>query len=341
MNKNDSKIYSEMDNIFCYNSKKFFILTLPKIASSWIHELFLKYKDIGDRPFDDTLSNNFNMCSLTLKIGELDNNVSDDVREFANEWENLINGKSSHKDFIFLMRDPIDKFVTGAMQDDIFNNFKINSSDILESLNMHSNKDELNVFWEFHKNQTQYNEDIEWWHDIDLRWPIEVYNVMSTLIDNIVTNWILNIDNLKYFKTGHKSTHLFTYYKILFISKIDKNKLTILDIDSENLGSFLKSKYNIPLNDDDIFKINPTTIVIKHMIKKSMVKHIDIINSVLSNDILLYCDLKNHLYSKKVTPDSLWYDRLYKDSKNWDITQLNENVGGEHGFDKLHSIKIT
>jgi hypothetical protein len=303
---------SILHNVFCYKSNNFYILTLPKIASSWVYELFLNNPKFRDIPIDSVKNidnNNVNINQLNL-FTEYDTiNASHDVIEFSKDWENMVMGNSSDKDFIFLMRDPIDKFITGIMQDVVFQNFKMNSPHILDILKTYPDKKELDDFFKFHKENTIPEND-EWWHTPNLQWPDCAYSVIMYIVDVILSKWLSDIDNMIDYRSGHSSLNLFLYYKILFNSNVDLNKIKILDIDAENIYDFLIKKYKMDVKIEHKEKFNPTAIVFKDIVKSSIKKYENLLISVLSIDILLYCDLHNHLYSSNITPEELWNTKL-------------------------------
>jgi hypothetical protein len=63
------------------------------------------------------------------------------------------------------------------------------------------------------------------------------------------------------------------YYKILFNSNVDLNKIKILDIDAENIYDFLIKKYKMDVSIEHNEKYNPTAIVFKDIVKSSMKKY--------------------------------------------------------------------
>lgn len=306
---------SILQNVFCYKSKNFYILTLPKIASSWVYELFFnnpKFRDVPVDKLKNIDNNNVNINQLNL-LSQYDViNVSHDVIEFSKDWETMVTGNSSNKDFIFLMRDPIDKFITGIMQDVVFQDFKMDAPPILEILKTYPNKTELDDFLKFHKKKTVMENTDEWWHIPTVVWPKYVYDVMFYIVNNILTKWFSDITNISEYRKGHSSLNLFLCYKILFNSNVDVSKIKILDINTEDIYDFLIETYKIDVNINYKEKSNPSAIIFKDIVKSSMKKYEDLLISVLSIDILLYCDLHNHLYSTDLTPEILWYEKILK-----------------------------
>jgi hypothetical protein len=303
-----------LSDIFCYKAKDFYLLTIPKIASSWAYQLFLHNKGLRDVPIEEIYKNEKNTVDinqLNFTIPQYDEELSFDVCSFTKDWNLLLENKSNI-DFIFLMRDPISKFTTGVMQDVIFNNFSMSSPHIIEILEKYPNKEELNQFYQFNKSKIT-DENEEWWNILDLNWDIAIYNVMFFIVENIIDNWITNIENIIEYRKGHKNMNLFFYYKLLFNSNIDKTKIKILDIDKENTYDYLINKYNLTLtNLESKYKFNETASIFKKIIKKSMLKHEELMSSIFYVDLLLYCDIHNYLYLEQITPEKVWFDSLLK-----------------------------
>jgi hypothetical protein len=301
-----------LSSIFCYKSKKFYILTLPKIASSWLYEVFLNNHNLRDIPKNKLKNkddNSVGINQITLNTAFNPNEVSYDIIEFSKDWANLIDGSVIDSDVIFLMRDPIDKFITGIMQDFIFKEFKMNSPHILKILNTYPNKKELEQFFVFDKENTPQLND-EWWHNPGMYWPEYTYNVMYYIVSSILENWISDVDNIQDYRQSHSSLNLFLYYKILFNSNIKKDTIKIVDIDTENIYDYLVKNYNMPIHNDFNTKLNPTADVFKKIVKTSIKKYENILRVILMMDVLMYCDIHNYIYSSNITPDELWDTKL-------------------------------
>lgn len=300
--------FTNVDGILCFSSKKFFIATLPKIASSWLHEVY-KNNDIWDLPENTILtgSNSVLINQINLE-SKLYDKPSYHVVEFSKEWNNLIHGNTTDKDFIFLIRNPIEKFIVGFMQELIYQKLILDSPDMIDLLEKYENKDDLKVFYWYKNNQIVNYKNRDWWHVPKEDWTIEIYNVISYLLKNVIDIWIpyhLNTQNIKELRNGHMTTNLFLCYKMIFNSKIDKNKLFILDIDKENIFNYINKNYDLDLNDSYNRKINDSVPILKNIIKQHMLKYKNVIDTIFAYDILLYCDLYNHLYSDNITPEVL------------------------------------
>jgi len=312
--KQNTKL-SMLSDIFCYKAKNFYILTIPKVASSWVYQLFLNNEGLRDIPKNEIHKNDNN----TIGINQLNFNTdiyksdetSYDTIKFEEDW-NLFLQNKSEVDFIFLMRDPISKFITGLMQDVILHNFKMDSPHIIEILKRYPYIDAFNEFNQFNKSKIADGNE-EWWNILDLKWNDSIYNVMYFIVKNIVDKWMGDVDNIVHYRNGHKNVNLFLYYKLIFNSKINKNKIKILDIDTENIYDYLVDKYNLDLvHTESKFKFNETASIFKKIIKKSMLKHEELISSMFYLDLLVYCDIHNYLYSEQITPETVWFDSLLK-----------------------------
>ena len=313
-NINQNTRITLLQDLFCYKAKDFYLLTIQKIASSLAYQLFLHnegLRDVSKSEIHKNEKNTVDINQLNFTIPKYDDELSFDVNSFTNDWNLLLENKSN-TDFIFLMRDPINKFTTGVMQDVIFNNFSMSSPHIIEILEKYPNKEELNQFYEFNKvNILNGNE--EWWNILDLNWDIFTYNVMFFIVENMIDEWFSNVENIIEYRKGHKNMNLFFYNKLLFNSNIDKTKIKILDIDKENIYDYLVNKYDLTLtNSESKYKFNQTASVFKKIIKKSMLKYDELMSSIFYVDLLLYCDIYNYLYSEQITPEKIWFDSLLK-----------------------------
>lgn len=83
-----------------FESKKFYLQTTAKTASSWCNNKF------GD-------PNNISFKINTLKgySGATEKDDSEQTK-YVKDWNSLMNGKSCKKDFVFLIRNPLEKVAT-------------------------------------------------------------------------------------------------------------------------------------------------------------------------------------------------------------------------------------
>lgn len=297
--------------LFCYQHKSFYIFSLPKIASSWLYQFFKKINgyDFSSELFDANVVN-IDENTLTLSVNQNDNITSFIPKDILNDWNSEKSGIVTNKDFIFLIRNPIDKFFGGFMQDVILpkfhhdrNRYLLDSPENLEIIKNYSNKHHLNQFIEYNRTASIINSN--WFLNLNNR-PSFVHDVISYLIDSYVDKFFSNPNNIKHYRTDHKTSNLFLCYKLLFNSNF--NKIKIIDIDIEDINSVLTNNYNIDIS--LIGRINQTNDVFKSIVEASIVRYFDIISILIETDILLYCDILNKVYGLNLTPTNLYNKKI-------------------------------
>lgn len=276
-----------LNSLYFYEYKNFYILTQPKVASSWLHDLYFN---------SNTKKENlrfFYVNQLTLEL--IPNDALTD--EFVDDWYKLINNETPKKDFIFLMRDPLSKIVTGLMQDVIYSKLLIEVTNINNHQNL--SLEEINKFNNFHSKQNEF----EWWRNTNIELNSDIERILFILVDTLIQKWFKDPQNIIELRNGHKSTNYFLLYKIL------KNniKSKIIDIEKENIFDFIQQTYNF--NADVVFKKprNKTPLGIKNITLESIKKnnlHF-YLSTYLQTDILIYCDIFNSIYNTDLSINKL------------------------------------
>jgi hypothetical protein len=303
-----------MDNeilpCFCYQTKHFYIITLPKVASSWLFDITHTYPEIMDIDSKNEFwasTLNFNQINLSIsRDGELS---SYNFEQLQDDWYKLINGNNQlTRKFIFLMRNPVNKFVSGTMQDILYQNkenpdsdpLDMNSSEFLQHFTDYPYPEQLekikllnSKYSNSEKNTHWWTQEGEWWSDTDL---IEViyYWIRKKLYTFFKKGF-----NVRDYKSDHNASNIYLYHKILFNSNIDKNKIKILDIERENIYDYLISETNLGDHVSDITykeERNKTGKTFKKMIIRNMKEYIDLIEIVLKENVLMYIDIYIKLY---------------------------------------------
>jgi hypothetical protein len=112
-----------------YHLKNHWVINQPKIASSYMdsyqennqasHGNFdpHSFKLLGIFPYDD-LENQYSNENDKNPKKFNENKIA---YEFSQDWNNLINNQPTKRKFIFLVRNPIQKFIAGLIQDFIMN----------------------------------------------------------------------------------------------------------------------------------------------------------------------------------------------------------------------------
>lgn len=303
----------------CFQTDKCYIITIPKIATSWLVDFFssnpeyITSKDIHKFNISeiDTISKfhikrDVYINQLNLKISKCYNNLplTYDYDKLHTDWESIKSGNDIGKDFIFLMRNPVDKFISGLTQDVLLEKFQPEYKKNVDILNSYPNKMELKEFLDFHNNIKLEKDD--WWFNEKIKWPDAIGNVLDYLIHNLIKDWFDDSNNITNYRNYHKITNIFLYNKIL--SDItNKKNIKIVDIGNENLYDVLGSNYNMSSN-NIIYKreINRTPDNFKDLILKNLKPYKDYLISILFLDCFLYCDIYNKTYNTDMRIENVW-----------------------------------
>lgn len=308
--------------LFCYQTKYFYILTLPKIASSWLNELTHTYPEIMDiNSKNDFWASRLIFNQINLSISKNDEISSYNFNHFEDDWYKLINGNNEiSRNFVFLLRNPVNKFISGTMQDVLYESKEnseldprdIDSDEFLKYFVHYPNQKYLKKLKSLHDIFSVNN--IHWWTLDGVWWD------NSFLVD-IIDYWIkkkLSLFfkegfNLGVHKSGHKISNIYLYHKILFNSNIDKSKIKILDIDKENIYDYLVDEYNLKNIISDISykeERNKTGRIFKSLIIKNIKEYSEIIETLLQEDILMYIDIFKKIYDIDLTYEDVFFKQL-------------------------------
>ena len=108
-NRHEATIESwEYSDWTIHEESNFYLVCGPKLMSSWAHGKFRKFSNIKFQTSDLSI---FNI-------------QSDDVlhkKTIMDDWEKIRIGENSSKPFIFIMRNPTQKLLSGLIQDTVFN----------------------------------------------------------------------------------------------------------------------------------------------------------------------------------------------------------------------------
>ena len=275
-----------------HDTKKFYINTTAKTASSWCAARF-------DNP-EPTL---FHVSNMT--IDETFNETpSESFTLMKKDWNSLVKGKSCKKDFIFLIRNPLEKLVTGFIQDVLLKEIhahSLSSPIFIQFIRgLGYTEYETEAFCNYynpqfynHKDREDYNNfpDVNVFGKDDVFLPM-YYDIVETIIDH----WANDLPRfINEFNSNHKESNLIFILKLLAFppNKLDVSKIRVIDINRQNLGDTLKSIYGIKV---DSSKVHARTSTFKHLIYLAFTKHIPLINAFLSTELTLYSEIINKLY---------------------------------------------
>ena len=283
-----------------FNHNDCWILTKEKIASSWLKAQFeFTYIELQINPH--TLDVEY------IKLPHHDLHVSDEQfsklkEKFFNDWNNFING-SEENNFIFLIRNPVNKFMTGWVQDRII--AKLNTAFIeteKERLSAYFSVGEVDNFLKFSLEQSNIRNEAtpqrifpeieslpEIFKDIYEEFcfprnPVLLEENAKQLIENTIT-------------TGHTSQTLYILWKFLFKSKY--TKLHVIDIDLEDLEYVLLNKFNLPISP----KPNDKYVRLEYMRNKTyryLSNQYVVINAFLETELFFWFEIISKIYPKSM-----------------------------------------
>lgn len=313
---------NEFLECFCYQTKQFYIITLPKIASSWVSDITSTYPEI----LDIDLNKEFYGSILGFNQINLDITPSNEVSSYnfdtvQHDWYKLINGNNEiSRNFLFLLRNPVNKFISGTMQDVLYENkedpetdpLNINSDEFLKYFVDYPNKNYLEKVKEYDK--IFRTTSPHWWTIDGDYWNYRpLIDVIDYWIKQKLSNFFSLGFNVREYKSDHKLSNIYLYHKILFNSNIDKNKIKILDIEKENIYDYLINQYNLSeIISDTSYKEprNGTGKVFKKLIIKNIKDYLNTIQIVLKEDIFMYIDIYKKIYNTDLT-----YQDVFKQLK--------------------------
>ena len=289
------------DNYKVFMAENVWILTKEKIASSWL-------KDVFDY---DWITVSFNQETQVVSIDPLhlqqnssleENKFNKLSNDFINDWNLLINSSELKKEFIFLIKNPIHKFITGWIQDNIMR--KINDGFIDDEklrLASHFTDFEIEQFFNYIKNIPKPDNVRNQFPDVT-ELPIEFKNIYEEFILPSQYDYFRrDVNDVIYDMTsGHSSQNLYMLWDMLFHNKlnIDISKIQIIDIDIQDLEYTLFKKYNIFINERSTYR-HTRGIYLKNKVHNYMINQHNLINSVLSLQLFFWFEIISKVYSKE------------------------------------------
>jgi len=311
----------DFNRFIVFNSNNYWILTKEKIASSWL-------KDQFDYDWIEVDINNF---SLEVQHIPVDHRPNYDISQerfldlqqrFSIDWNSLIQGTNTKNNFIFFIRNPINKFVTGWVQDSIIR--KVNDGYIDEEqkrLYQYFHTDEVDSFIEFVKKTIEqekilgprYFPDVE---EIPLKFKDIFEEFCFPKNKDFFKNDVESFLNLT--TTGHPAENLFLIWKLCFKDEFSfsKDKIHIIDIDLQDIHSTLSKQFGLSLKDRNVFH-NKRGEYLKNRAYSYLSENYYTVNSILQIEILFWYEIVSKLYPKEIyeskdLPDSIKPLNSYK-----------------------------
>jgi len=308
----ENKIMNESECLTCflYQTKYFYIATLPKVASSWLFDLTHTYPEIMDiESTNEFWAANIHFNQIDLTILKDDENSSYKFDEVKRDWDTLIHGNTDiSRNFIFLLRNPVNKFISGLMQDVLYqdksdpqkNPLDLKSELFLKIFTNYPNKSNLEKLKLLNDEMISKGFTGDWWiHDGDWWNDVSFSEIINYWIEQKFNKFFSAGFNVRDYKSDHKASNIYLYHKILFNSQIDKNKIKILDIDTENIYDYLIKEYKLEnIISDVTYKDgrNVSSKVFKKLLIKNSKNYSEFIQVVLREDIFMYIDIYKKIY---------------------------------------------
>ena len=274
-----------------FESKKFYLQTTAKTASSWCNNKF------GE-------PNNITFKINTLK-GYPDAIEKDDSEQtkYVKDWNSLMNGKSCKKDFVFLIRNPLEKVVTGFIQDVLLSEINESSPKSLlfqkYLLDLGYSQYEVTSFCNYYNPlfHTHRGKNFQTFPDVANFGPDNIYlPIFYTMIESLVDHWCTNIPRvINEVNQGHKMSNLLLVLKLLTFPppNVDISKIHVMDINRQNIGESLNMKYGMKIKTGKMHAREP---MFKHMVFGAFKKHIELLSAFLSTELTIYSEIINKLY---------------------------------------------
>jgi len=291
-----------------HQTKHFYVCTISKVASSWLYDFLSSHSDLMDtKPNGDFYSSTLEFSQTSLDVRGTDENISYDFQIVSTDWYNLLNGGEVSRDFIFFVRNPVNRFVSILIKDILFDNVNTNSEEFLEQFKEYSNKDELERF--LNLNLELSADNYYWLLENGESWKNE-------LIKKIVGYWIgKKVSSFFKTETGAnyiselKISNIYLIHKLLLNSSADKSKLKIVDIEKENLKEYFDTNYGLNISKRFNDKINIVPTPFKELVILYLKKYSHLVEGLLRENILMYIDIHEKLYGQRLSYEQI-FDQL-------------------------------
>lgn len=296
----EEKMLDNENKYTVFNSGDVWILTKEKIASS-------------------TLKNNFNNHWLELYIDKYNYEIQHIARpdyfdqfgmteeryqflqnKISEDWH-LFKQGSTQVDFIFLIRNPIHKFITGWVEDYVLGKLRSNNLEPdIERLKRHYKLNHVNNFIDYARKE--YAEK-SMFPETDTLPSIYKIIYEDFCFPHRHYESFFNRDCSSVFKqlaSLHPPENLYPLWKLIFKRPFDfdKSKLHIIDIDLENIEYTLPHIFNIPIKREH--KSNVRTNYLKYKSYKYLSQHQYVINGMVDIELFFWFELVSKLYPKEV-----------------------------------------
>jgi hypothetical protein len=277
-----------------FNSNNSWILTTEKIASSWLKGQFdFNYTEI----FIDSYTYELRHIKRDSYL-DVSESVHNELQvKFSHDWNKFVNGSNEYN-FIFFIRNPVNKFMTGWVQDFVIRKLNVGFIEQeIERLSKHFYHKDVDKFINYALKEKQEGGDR--FPEVDSI-PFEFKNIFKEFCfpsrhhENFFHTEASVL--IEHTRSGHIPENLYLLWKLLFKKPFEFNNdnLYVLDIDLEDTKSVLENKFNIPANKDvDKYVRHP---YFKTRTYDYLSKEYVIINALLETEIFFWFEIVSKLY---------------------------------------------
>jgi hypothetical protein len=294
----------DFNRFILFYSNNSWILTKEKVASSYL-------KDRFDYDWIEVDINNFSFEIHNIPLHHRSNfdmpeeKYIEYQQKFESDWNNLISNNNKSTNFIFLLRNPINKFVTGWVQDSIMR--KVNDDYLYieqERLSNFFEKEEVDSFINYvidTINQERmlgprYFPDVQ---EIPLKYKDIFEEFCFPKNNDFFKNDIETFLNLT--TTGHPAENLYLVWRLCFEKSInfDCNNVHIIDIDLQDIDLTLSKKFGIEFAEKNV-NYNKRGDYLKNKAYIYLSQNHFSVNSILQIEMLFWYEIISKLYPKEL-----------------------------------------
>jgi hypothetical protein len=257
---NENQLVSSQYTLF--GSSKYWILTNHGISTDFLVKIGHNF-NITTKYIDIIF--NFHNMNITGHYNSNNSREKKVINEFKSDWKDLLLGKSIKKDVIFLTKNPINRFIEAIVDEklQIFDNEQILHNIFLKKSLYKNFGNEISdefIKWADNKHNKQFRELFQEENLIPLKFKNIIEQILFDLILPILKNDNFQECHRLYHDISHTYQNLYFLHNMLFNPPINflKEKVSIIDIDRENLLKFLNIKYGMDLHFE---KDNPNITV--------------------------------------------------------------------------------
>jgi len=293
----------DFNRFVIFYSNNCWILTKEKVASSYL-------KDRFETEWLEVDINNFSLEIHHINFEHTQNaqiskqNYAEIQEKFESDWNDLISNNNKSNKFIFLLRNPINKFITGWVQDSILrklnDGYRQREYERLETI---FTNDEVKSFSNYITNRITkeqqlgqiYFPDVE---DLPLKYKDIFEEFCFPKNNDFFKNDIQTYLDLT--TAGHPSENLYLIWRLCFGKSInfDCSDIHIIDIDLQHLELSLGEKFDIRFVEKNV-NYNKRGEYLKNRAYSYLAKNHKCVNSILQIEILFWYEIINKIYPKE------------------------------------------